>query len=179
MIVESIRKYFVRKQSRIARHTKDALQRGPGNFAKATQIGILFNLEENEDHHPLEAFVKWLETENKKLRILTYLENYRSLPCKFYYDHFGLESINQWGQITASRVEQFIEIPFDFLYCIYTQPQPLFDTILHHSKARCRVGPYDEQRINLYEIMVRPDENHLAAIVHQMKHLSEILKNND
>jgi hypothetical protein len=180
MIFEPIRKYYLQRNSHKARQQKDQGQRSPANFRKATQIGILFHLEEGEDGKPLEQFVKWLESENKKLRILTYFEYHQSTSFSFYFDHFGKEHINQWGKIASHRVEQFLEIEFDFLYCIYTKPEPMFDAILQQCQAKCRIGPQDLERINLYEIMVLPkEENNLAALLHQMQHISEVLKNND
>ena len=180
MIFEPLRRYYIQRNSLKARLQKDSAQRSPINFRKAAQVGILFHLEEGEDHKPLEHFVRWLESENKKLRILTYYEYHQSTAMSFFFDHFGKEHINQWGKVGSHRVEQFLEIEFDFLYCIYTTPEPMFDAILQMCQAKCRIGPHDPERLNLYEIMMLPkEENNLAALIHQMKHISEVLKNND
>jgi hypothetical protein len=61
---------------------------------------------------------------------------------------------------------------------VESEPQPVFHVLLKNSKANCRVGLYDENRTNLFELMVQnPDWKDVAHTLEQMLNYTKLLKN--
>lgn len=179
--MELLKNYFLAQKSRKARARSENGPRTTPNFSEAGSIGILFSLEDEENHAALAQFIQWLEGQRKKVRVLTYFEYKRSHPFTFYFDAFTKEDISPMGLIQNAKVSQFLEIEFDFLYCIYTKEQPVLDIILAETKAKCRVGPFDEKRLNLFELMIQPNDAHdgVEAMIGQMKTYSKAIHRND
>jgi len=74
----------------------------------------------------------------------------------------------------------FLDTQFDFLFCIESEKQPVFDIILSQTKANCRVGLYDENRTNLFELMVQnPDWKDIEYTLKQMLKYTKLLIYND
>jgi hypothetical protein len=77
-------------------------------------------------------------------------------------------------------MNQFLDTQFDFLFCIESETQPVFDIILSQTKANCRVGLYDEKRTNLFELMVQnPDKKDIEYTLKQMLKYTKLLIYND
>jgi hypothetical protein len=75
---------------------------------------------------------------------------------------------------------QFLDTSFDFLFCIESEHQPVFDVILSKTKANCRVGLYDEKRTGLFELMVNnPNPKDIGETLKQMLNYTKLLIYND
>jgi hypothetical protein len=137
-------------------------------------------LDADTDPEPLARFIKKLEQDHKKLKILTYFEYAHSHPYNFYIDYFLKSDINWKGEINSPKMTVFLDTPFDFLFCIESEKQPVFDIILSQTKANCRVGLYDESRTNLFELMVEnPDWKDVEYTLKQMLKYTKLLIYND
>ena len=179
MLKDWIRDILLKRNCEAAVKTEDAYPRNVVNYQQVNKIGILFHLTEDVDPEPLAQFIRKLEQDHKKLKILTYLESTHSHPYRFYIDSFQKDDISWTGRIEEiPKIRQFLDTPFDYLFCIESEPQPVFNIILNKSSANCRVGLYDEKRTALFELMVQnPDWKDLPHTLEQMLIYTKKLKN--
>lgn len=171
---------MIKRRSNDALKAENLYPRNTVNYHQINQIGILFHLSPDVNSEPLAQFIKKLEYDHKKLKILTYFDHVHSHPYNFYIDYFLKEDINFMGQINAPKMRQFTDTQFDFLFCIESEHQPVFDIILSQTKANCRVGMFNEKRTNLFELMVQnPEPENLEHTLTQMLKYTKLLIYND
>ena len=122
-------------------------------YKNAKTVGIIFSVEDKQKHDQIKEFVKHLEHDGKKVDVLEFLpkkkENY-----EFLYDFFTDEDLSFWGRITSEKAIKFSNTPFDYLFYIDTQPNPLVLDVLARSKAACRVGKFNEPESEFFEMMI-------------------------
>lgn len=172
--------WMIQRQCAEARKAPGLHPRNTVNYHQVNQIGILFHISSDVDSEPLARFIKKLEYDHKKLKILTYFDHFHSHPYRFYIDYFLKEDISLMGKIEAPKVQQFVDTEFDFLFCVESEPQPVFDMILSQTKANCRIGLFQESRTNLFEMMVEnPDPSNLDHTLEQMLKYTKLLIYND
>lgn len=180
MILDFVKDLMLKRRCAEARKSPSAWPRNTINYHQVNQIGILFHLTPDVDPEPLAQFIKKLEQDHKKLKILTYFEHMHSHPYNFYIDYFLKTDINLMGEISSPKMTQFLDTQFDFLFCVESEPQPVFDILLSQSKANCRVGLFDEKRTNLFEMMVENlDWHDLDHTLKQMLNYTKLLIYND
>lgn len=180
MLLDLVKNFMVNRRCEAALTKPGLHPRNTINYHQVNQIGILFHLGADVDPEPLARFIKKLEQDHKKLKILTYFETYTSHPYNFYIDYFQKSDINWKGEINSPKMNAFLDTQFDFLFCIESEPQPIFNILLHETKANCRVGLYDEKRTNLFELMVQnPDWTNIGHTLDQMLKYTKLLIYND
>jgi len=181
MLKDWIRDFMMRRHSEEARKTPDTQGRNVANYQQVNQLGILFHLTEDVDPEPLAQFIKKLEQDHKKIKLLTYLETTHSHPYRFYIDFFRKEDIPWTGRLEdIPKIKQFLDTPFDYLFCIESEPQPVFHVLLQKSRANCRVGLFDQSRTNLFEMMVdNPGWKDVGHTLEQMLNYTRLLKNDN
>lgn len=149
------------------------------NYAEARHIGVLFMARQEEDFPVINRFVSQLQKDNKQLTLLTYLDKISSNPYHFRYDVFTRQHISTLGKIKSAEVNQFVYGRFDFLFCLNTEPFALFEWIMNHSQAKCRVGPYFPGQEQGYEIMIQlPEGASLGLLSEQMFVYTKALNTN-
>jgi hypothetical protein len=145
-------------------------------YQDAKFVGVLFNDEFADQYKVLNAFVKQLQDDGKRMRALTYFERVHSNPYDFPFDSFIKKDISPLGKIKNEKVSQFIDFDFDYLFCINLQSFPPFDYIMLQSKARCRVGLHHPGKEALFELMVKPLEgDSLEVLLEQMYRYAKAL----
>lgn len=180
LVVNWVKDLMIARRCAEARKAPGMHPRNTVNYHQINQIGILFHLQPEVNAEPLAQFIKKLEYDHKKLKILTFFEHVHSHPYNFYIDYFLKSDISWLGHINTPKVKQFTDTPFDFLFCIESEPQPVFDIILSQTRANCRVGLFDEKRTNLFELMVQnPDPANLEHTLQQMLNYTKLLIYND
>jgi len=180
MLKDLVKDFMLKRRCEVARKAASLFPRNTINYHQINQIGILFHITPDVDSEPLALFIKKLEYDHKKLKVLTYFEYVHSHPHKFYLDYFLKSDINWKGEINAPKISQFLDTPFDLLFCIESETQPVFDIILSQTKANCRVGLFDENRTNLFELMVEnPNQKDIGYTLKQMLKYTKLLIYND
>jgi hypothetical protein len=58
------------------------------------------------------------------------------------------------GHLNSSSATQFADSPFDFLFFLDLEPNPLMLHILAKSKAKCRVGKFWEEGNPYLDLMI-------------------------
>ncbi len=126
------------------------------SYKSAGKIGVVFC---NDDQSKIEATDKlmaWLKMDGKTVKVLAYERNnaIKHLP----YDTFSRSNVGFWGSFNGKQVLDFIEAEYDFLICLDEQPNDLIKSILANSKAKCRVGRYQENSEQSFELLLEPGE---------------------
>jgi hypothetical protein len=122
-------------------------------YAQSKSVGVIFTVEDRKKHEEVKEFVKHLEQDGKTVRVLEFLpkekENY-----DFLYSFFTLDHLNFWGNVTSNEVLRFADQPFDYLFYIDIESNPLFNYILAKTKAHCRIGKFKVKENAFYELMI-------------------------
>jgi hypothetical protein len=122
-------------------------------YKQASSIGIIFSVEDRSKHDEVKDFVKKLEHDGKQVKVISYLPKNKD-NYEFMYDFFTDKDVSFWGNITSASVNRFTEIPFDFLFYLDTNPNPLILNVIARSKAKCRVGKFWNEGTRYFEFMI-------------------------
>lgn len=146
------------KMNLLRRRTRKALKknqtlRASLPYKQSINIGVLFTVEDKLKHAEVKEFIHQLEQDGKKVQVLEYLplqkENY-----EFKFDFFTIKDLTFWGKIDSVQAQKFAETPFDYLFYIDKEPNPLTLYLLATSKAHCRVGRFIENDEPFFEMMI-------------------------
>ena len=122
-------------------------------YRQAQNIGIMFSVEDKQKHMDVKEFIQHLEQDGKKVQVLEYLplkmENF-----DFKFDFFTINDLSFWGKIHSETATKFSETPFDYLFYIDREPNPMALYLLATSKARCRIGRFSESENHFFEMMI-------------------------
>jgi|SRR6185437_12429904 len=149
------------------------------SFTDAKNIGILVHNTEEAFCSTIEAFVKKLTDEGKKVSVICYVDNGQRMPYKFKFESLYTRDIDWKGDFKSDAVNKFIKTEFDYLYSINILPILPFENILLKSKAKFRIGPYLKSEKNLFELMIslRHGEN-IDNLIANMLEFSKKIKGN-
>jgi hypothetical protein len=125
-------------------------------YKQATSVGLIFTVEDKEKHEAIKDLILQLERDGKKVQVLEFLPE-KKLNHEFKFDFFNLKDISFWGELTSSSALKFADIPFDYLFYIDKESNPLVLHLLARSKAHCRVGRFHESESMFFEMMIEQD----------------------
>lgn len=132
---------------------KNKVRRASIAFSRAQSIGIIFSVEDKQKHEDIKEFIRALEQDGKKVQILEFLPRKKD-NYEFMFDFFTDKDLSFWGRITSAEAIRFSETPFDYLYYIDKESNPLVLHLLALSKAHCRVGRFAEPESMFFELMI-------------------------
>ena len=132
---------------------KNKTVRGNIPYKQATTVGILFSVEDKRKHDDIKELIHKLEHDGKKVQVMSFLPNKKE-NYEFMFDFFTTKDISFFGQITSDHAMKFSETPFDYLFCIDAEPNPMILNLVARSKAKCRVGKYREEATPFFEFMI-------------------------
>lgn len=152
---------------------KNGVKRASTPYKHAESIGIIFSVEDRQKHDGIKDLIKKLETDGKKVQVLEFLpkkkENY-----EFLFDFFTLEDLSFWGNINSEKAVKFSNTPFDYLFYIDSQSNPLVLNLLARSKAHCRVGKFNETDSPYFELMIEDGGNTKSLIDNVYKYTRQL-----
>lgn len=122
-------------------------------YRKANLIGIIFSVEDRQKHDDVKEFIRQLEMEGKQVKVLEFLPKKKD-NYEFLFDFFTIQDLSFLGQIKNTQAEKFCDTPFDYLFYIDQQPNPLILNMLARSRAHCRVGKHQEGNEPYFELMI-------------------------
>jgi len=142
-------------------------------WRRSNLVGIIFSVEDRQKHADIKEFVRSLEQEGKTVRVLEFLprkkENY-----EFLYDFFTIQDLNFWGRIDNDTARKFMDTPFDYLFYIDDQPNPLVLNLLAQSRAHCRVGRYNQGFEPYFEMMISSQGTPKGLIDNMYKYTKQL-----
>jgi hypothetical protein len=132
---------------------KNRTQRGSIAWKKAKSVGIIFSVVDRQKHDDIKEFIRQLESDGKKVNVLEFLPHKKE-NFEFLFDFFTVDELSFWGKITSARALQFMTVPFDYLFYVDQEPNPLVLNLMAESNAVCRIGKFTEKESDFYELMI-------------------------
>lgn len=155
MIKKAIIRYKTAKN--IKKHKSEV---GP-DFRNARRIGILYDIE-HEATGEVAALIDSLTHAGKDVSTLTFCMNRKKLVTQQHY--FDPSDLSLFGEVKGDHLHFFINQSYDYFICLDSTHHFAVDYVLSLAKSPCRVGPADETRIDLYELMIKANsENEISS----------------
>lgn len=132
--------------------------RGTTKYSEAKNIGVIFCINESSDLSKINSFIRRIKEDNKEVNVLAYFPK-KEEEYSYDYTHFTPKQISFWGNINADAVNKFTNQSFDYLFHLDENTPLVMKGILAQSKAKCRIGRYNEENAPFYELMINPEKN--------------------
>ena len=147
-------------------------------FQQAQRIGILYSRGSTKKQEAVNRLATQLRQLGKQVTKLCYATT--PTPVNNLADPtITPRDIQLFGRIIYPQAKSFVNTPFDYLYQVDLEGQPVLDYLLAKSQAKCRVGHYTAARAALFEIMVsfeqQPGSSAIDALTAQMLHYTQLL----
>lgn len=144
------------------------------NYTQTQEIGFLIYTTQRNSSTMINRFMKTLLEDGKNVNALVYMEEQTENPYGFKYDICTEKEVNWLGTIKQPKVHEFIGKKFDYLYCIGIQPAEVIDFIVKNSQASCRIGCFNGNNAELFELMIQLQPNEgVEVLVEQMIHYTK------
>lgn len=122
-------------------------------YQQALNIGVIFTVEDKQKHEGVKEFVHQLERDGKKVQVLEFLPEKKN-NHDFKFDFFTIKDVSFWGSLEAPNALKFADTPFDYVFYIDMESNPLILHVLARSKAHCRIGKFSETESKFFELMI-------------------------
>jgi 5-methylcytosine-specific restriction endonuclease McrBC regulatory subunit McrC len=146
-------KLLIYRTTRLAK--KKSSRKCSMSYRDAKNIGIIFTTGDLDKHLQVKDFIKKLQYDGKEVEVLTFLpkgeENH-----EFIFNFFTEKDISFFGKFTNRDVIRFAARQFDFLFYIDCNHNPLIESLMAITKAKCRVGCYTAGKDHFFELMIQP-----------------------
>lgn len=158
---------------------KSALKQENGRntipFNKAKKIGVIVD-DLDANGRAVSKFVDELEKEGKKVEVIGFTKTKEISGLKPNYKALRVKDFNWLGKIKREDLKKFIKTDFDYLFSLNTSSFLPFENILAQSRAKCRVGVYNQKKEGFFELMVQPKKkDDLVAVTQQMIRYTKLL----
>lgn len=144
-------------------------------FAQAKRIGIIVdNIDKNTK--VINQFVENLVQQGKTVEVLGYTNPKQVPKLNIKYNAFSKKDFSWVGACKQDVLKKFVKTDFDYLFSLNTSPFLPFDNILAQSKAKCRVGVFNDKRTEYFELMVQPTKKEdLNSVTEQMIRYTKLI----
>jgi hypothetical protein len=151
-------------------------QRAIVNLNDAKSIGIIYD-STNPDHDiTITKFGEMLRNKGKAVEIMAYV-NDKKIDHKGDIALFNPKAVNWYGVPLDPRIATFCDKPFDLLICALLAESKPLEYIACLSKAKYRVGPFNDKKTQCYDLMIEMGtKNELGYLLQQMVHFLESIK---
>ncbi len=169
-VIDNIKNIYANRQ--IRSEAKNLVrQKEVCNIDDAKTIGIVFPFTDKEDFELLKKYVLYLRELKKKVKAIGYYKT-KEEPYVQYskvdYDFFPKSSHNWYGKPTDHIVTNFIDEPFDIMIDINSNNDAVITYIAAMSKAKFKVGRFDENDF-IHDLMFEsPNEKGLKFFLRQV-----------
>lgn len=155
----------------------EKIKRSVTPFEYIKTIGVLYNAEMKENTKKIDKFCEELKHEGIKVIRLGYYDQ-KKIPegvIPLHGDEFFSRKDIAWNGLPSKNIiGSFVNQEFDYLLNLYLKDiQPLLYTSAN-SKAKFRIGKYNEAYTKCYDFMVDTTKN--DNIEHLMKQTLHYLK---
>jgi len=157
---------------RAAAHVK--VIRDAKNFEQAKKIGILYDATDLEEFEIVKEYAKVIREERKEVKALGFVnekETQSNQMPTIDLDFFTKKDLNWYHKPGGYIVENFINTEYDILISLnFNDCYPL-QYISAVSKAKFRVGKYDEKYKLYYDLMIDlQNNNNLSYFIELVNH---------
>ncbi len=170
-----IGKYIVKLKTRFALKRNDAIRISDG-YQNARKIGLIYSQCEPERLEVIDDLIDKIKTSGKHVETMTYVPKVKKTET-FDFPFFTENDFLPSGKWKKKEVENFKHEDFDYLISMDTQTNKYTRNILAASKAKCRVGKYEEGFDQYFELMIDHSENNFEAYADQLFHYLKNVRN--
>ncbi|WP_339697527.1 hypothetical protein [uncultured Roseivirga sp.] len=122
-------------------------------FSESVKIGILYSWEDNQKEKSIREFVASIGNE-KSVSFLCFNPIKKIQPAT-ENPTFSKADFNFFGKMQSQAALSFIEEPFDYLFHLDFEINPLIKPILTKSKANWKVGCHSDDGEGIYDLMIK------------------------
>jgi hypothetical protein len=121
-------------------------------YSETLKIGIIFCNDDQSKIEAAERLGTLLKMDGKQVKTIAYerRNDIKHLP----YDSITKENFSFLGNLIGKPITDFVNNEFDFLICFDEQPNNMVRNILANSKAKCRVGRFEESNQPSFEMLL-------------------------
>lgn len=130
------------------------------NFDHVKTVGILFDATNPEDYELVKRYVVYLREHRKKVKAIGFFNTkgiHEMTYSKLEYDFFSIKELNWFGKPSTAVIKNFINEEFDLLIDLNIQDHFPLKYISALSKANFKVGKYQENETETYDLMIDAD----------------------
>jgi hypothetical protein len=146
---------------------------------KASSVGLLFEMNEDQDYHAVHEYLTELQELKIKVKALGLIKE-KHLALHFLpvlsFDFIYPKDLNWYGKPTSKKAQEFWSTDFDI--CVNIARPHCFPLkyITSRSVSSLKVGPYADKDKDYYDIMVRQEErNEQSKFLRQIDNYLTIL----
>ena len=169
--MDNIKRFFLNYKIKKASKQSFRVQRKMLRYKNVKNIGLLFYLNKEAEISQLNKLVDSLRKDKKSVKAITFFPKPQENLYNFAVSSFSLKEVSFFGKINSEEVANFINTPFDLLFYINAdQPIAGLDFILASSKAKCRIGKHDENRLAFFDLMIHvsKEDTSLNILINEM-----------
>lgn len=149
-------------------------------FSEAKKIGILYNGTDEGNYEVVTQYLRYLRANNKEVKTLGFVDK-KELPpnqfAKLGIDFFTKKHLNWHLVPDHPLVTNFVNENFDILINLSVEKCFPLQYISAISKARFRIGRYEEGHTNYYDLMINIDNGTtLKEFIKQIDHYLNMIE---
>lgn len=139
-----------------------AIVRKPSQFSfdNVKTVGIIFDATNAEDFDIVKRYVVYLREHQKKVKVMGFFSK-KEIPALTYskleYDFFTIKELNWMGTPNSVVIRNFIHEEYDLLIDLNIHDHFPLKYIAALSKAAFKVGKFNENDIEIYDMMIDAD----------------------
>lgn len=167
-------------------------QKKMASFDAIQQIGIIFNVGDEQQWNQLYAFVKEMEQQKKQVWMIGFQPDKQTIGYIFTHSRTIIchekEDFNFWGQPKEGVIDGFVGRHYDLLintiddptfFSIYTAAKTVADLrVCYHNTAPTEiVNPLEDLNIKVFDMIIKDDKKmHITSYLQQMVHYINMMK---
>ena len=170
-----LRKFLLSFNTSFAVKRNNAIRISEG-YMHAKKIGIVLTFKVDQHKRYIDDLMSKIKQDGKELTILTYMP-VAGKEEEFSYPNFTDHDLEFTGKFNNETLAFFVKMPFDYLLNLDVDLNPAIANVLANSKAKCRVGNYNENKHEFYELMIDAKESSYEDFLVQMYHYMKSVRN--
>jgi len=143
------------------------------NMDAATNVGIVYCGDNPNDVEFMKSYVQTLRNLGKQVKSLGFI-HVKELPLglngSMMHQYYALKELNWYYKPSSQFIDNFVNDTFDILMDFGIPTQLPIKFISSMSKARCKVGRYEQKYVDFYDIMIESDESQKLEYVVKTTH---------
>ncbi|HTF81153.1 MAG TPA: hypothetical protein VL947_05495 [Cytophagales bacterium] len=147
-------------------------------YSNVRNIGVIINMQDLTDVSEIDRLKTQLSTEHSNIQVIAYVTDTKKLPDYFILKnihYFSSKDISTTGKILAKKLQDFVDKEFDILYVVNSKTNNYIDYVSSLSKANFRMGLYQKDRKDMYELSIELEKYSTDLLISQLRTYSKII----
>ncbi len=169
-------KLFFYKRALAERIQNAKVTRRITNLDDAKHIGIIYDSTNPDNDIIVTRFSEELRKQGKTVQLMGYIHDTK-IDHKADITVFNKSNLTWYTTPKDARVDRFVNEPFDLLFAAYNSGNLPLEFVARLSKAKWRVGPFDEKKTDCYDLMINTSgKTELNYFLQQAAHFLKQIK---